>query len=287
MPFADAKLPGLKGEPLEKVLKEVNAIAADAAAYGGELKKEATQAIGYQLKRVEKKQSDAFFAAYLAEAQKQLAAYGGFPLVRDVSRTTTAEKFAAAGRQLKYISDDLASPIFQKFALRDRPEWNAFIISVQSQHDVSKALLGEEATLGSCTVSLAGMSEGTKSKDEWREHWKDIKLVCEGCVSETGVRTQFEGDQKLGDVPIEKKFELRLIENANEPKTSKTFPIPVADCGPLWLIHKYNGERDKRDAEGKTWSVEFPIAPPGASGSLRLKLKFERRLPELDKWAAR
>jgi hypothetical protein len=48
------------------------------------------------------------------------------------------------------------------------------------------------------------------------------------------------------------------------------------------VIHKYKGERDK--ADHKTWLVKVPMAAPGSKGLIRLKLKFENPLPELDKW---
>jgi hypothetical protein len=50
----------------------------------------------------------------------------------------------------------------------------------------------------------------------------------------------------------------------------------------LELLHKYKGERDKADP--KTWLVKLPMTAPGAKGIIRLKLKFDNVLPELDKW---
>jgi len=284
-PFAGGKLVGLKGEPLEKFLKDgVGALRTDAAAYTGKLTNEATRVVAYQIKRAEKIQSDAFFADYLAEAQKQLAADSGFPLVRDLSRMTTGDKFMAAGKQLKYISDDLASPLFQKYALADRsPEWKNFIQSVEGQQAVARALLGEDGLLGVCTLSLAGTTDATRTKDEWRGTWRDLKLIFDGGNNET-IRTESESDQKIGDAPVQLKLELRLLKNVNQTD-SPTFPIPTGDWGPLWLIQKYKGEPQKGDP--KTWLVEFPVGAPGAAGTVRLKLKFERALPEPDKWPAR
>jgi hypothetical protein len=82
---------------------------------------------------------------------------------------TPATNFMAAGKLLKYISDDLVSPVFQKYGPRERPEWKAFISSIEGQQAVAKALLGEEGRLGECTVSLAGMTEATEAKDAWRD----------------------------------------------------------------------------------------------------------------------
>jgi hypothetical protein len=285
-PFASGKLVGLKGEQLDKFLNDrAGSVRADMAAYTGKLTNEAVRVVAYHLKLVEKAQSDAFFAAYLAEAQKQMTADGGFPLVRDLSRMATVDKFMAAGKQLKYISEDLVSPVFQKYGLRDRPDSKAFVAGIEGQQAVARALLGDEGILGVCTIILAGSTEATRSKDQWRGTWRDIKLICDGCTSDTP-RTESETDQKIGEAPVAPKLELKLIKNVNSPD-SPSFPIATGDWGPLWLIHKYKGEIDKSDPQKKTWLVEFPVAAPEATGSLRLKLKFERPLPELEKWPGR
>jgi hypothetical protein len=52
--------------------------------------------------------------------------------------------------------------------------------------------------------------------------------------------------------------------------------------GPLWLIHKYKGEK----VDPTSWLVEFRVPASGAKGTLRLKLKFDGALPALDKWPA-
>jgi hypothetical protein len=281
-PFAGGRLVGLKGEPLEKFLKDsLGVVREEAKAYTGKLANEAKQVVEYQLKRVEKVQSDGFFAAYLAEANKELGARTGFPLVRNLEWMTKPDSFMAAAKHLKYVSDDLASPIFQKYALRDRSdEWKKFIPSVEGQQTVAKALLGGESTMGPCVISLAGATDATRPEDGWRETWRNIKLIVEGGNTET-ISTGSAGDEKIGDAPIPQKFELRLYKNINDP-TSPIFPIQTAEWGPLWLIHKYKGERDKTDP--KTWLVKFPVGAQGATGSLRLKLKFERVLPEFDEW---
>jgi len=279
--FASGKLVGLKGEPLEKILKDgAGEIKNQAAAYSGRLTNEFMRTISYQLKRVEKAQSDAFFAAYLAEAKKVLASDSGFPLTRDISHPITVDNFRAAGKQLKYISGDINSEIFKKSSLPDRPEWQPFLPNIDGQQAVANALLGDEG-IGSCTILMAGTTDATRAKDEWRSSWRDIKLIVEGATSET-IRTETEKDKPIGDAPVQQKLELRLFKNGGDP-SSPNFSISTGEWGPLWLIHKYKGEREKGDP--KTWLVEFPVGAPGASGSIRLKLKFERPLPELDKWA--
>ena len=282
-PFANAKLIGLKGESLQSFLTErVGAIRTEAAAYSGKLTNDFTAAIAFELKLVEKQQSAKFFEAYLSQANALVGFGTGFPLIRDLSRRITADAFTTAGKQLKYISEDLASPVFRKYSPQDQPDWKSFVTSVEDQQRVAKALMGDEGILGACTISLAGSTEATRSDDEWQGTWRDLKLVVDGASSEV-VRTGSDTDQKLGDAPVQQKIELRLIRNANEP-SSPTFPITTGDWGPLELIHKYKGERDKADP--KSWWVKVPVGAPGAKGSLRLKLKFESALPELDKWPA-
>jgi hypothetical protein len=278
--FGNTKLVGLKAEPLEKVIKDgIGEIKTQAAAYSGRLTNEFMRTITYQLKRVEKAQCDAFFDAYLAEVKKTLSSDSGFPLTRDISRPITVDKFKVAGKQLKYVSDDFDSSIFKNSALDERPDWKGFLPNIKGQKDVANALLGTEGILGTCTISLAKMSDATRSKDEWRGSWRDIKLIAEGSAGGS-IRTDNESDLLIGDAPVQQKLELRLFRNIGD--TSAPFSITTGEWGPLWLIHKYKGERDK--TEGKSWLVEIPMEAPGASGKVRLILKFERALPELDKW---
>ena len=214
-------------------------------------------------------------SAYLAEAKKELTAEGGFPLVSGLGRVATADTFKNAGKTLKYITADLASPTFQKYALRDRSNWKPFIASVESQQGVAKALLGDQAIIGTAAIVLEKVTDATRSKDEWRGTWRDMKLLFDGSGGEV-VRTESEADQKLGDAPVSQKLELKMIKNVNEA-SSPTFSIETSEWGPLWLIHKYKGERDKSDP--KTWLVEFPAGAPGAVGKIRLRIKFASESP--------
>jgi hypothetical protein len=278
--FGNTKLVGLKGEPLEKVLKDLGELKSQAAACSCRLTNDFMRTFLYQLNRVEKAQRDAFFGTYLAEIKKTLASANGFPLTRDISRPITADNFTAAGKQLKYVSDDLDSAVFKNSSLQDRPDWKGFLPNIDGQRTVASALLGTEGTLGACTISLAGNSDATRSKDEWRGGWRDVKLIIEGGAGGS-IRTDSDADLPIGDAPVQQKLELRLFKNIGVPSDG-TFSITTGEWGPLWLIHKYKGERDK---SGNTWVVEIPMNAPGASGVVRLKLKFERALPELDKWS--
>ena len=281
-PFGREPLLGLMGKPLEKLTAErIEALATSSAAYAGARKSEFSAAMAYHLKRVVRAQSDSFFAAYLAEAQKKLGAETGFPLVGDLKRSITIDRFMAASKDLKYISDDLSSAIFKKYSVEERsPEWKKFISGIRVEQSVVKALMGEDGTLGLCSITMAASTDATHNKDAWRDDWFHTKLIFEGGTGEA-IRNSMEGDQKIGDAPVQHPIELRLIRNANDPK-SPVFPVKTEGWGPVWLIHKYKGERDKMDP--KLWRVEFPAKDLGAASWVRLKLKFDGVLPELDKW---
>jgi hypothetical protein len=192
----------------------------------------------------------------------------------------SAVDFTGAGKHLKNITEDLNSTAFQKYAPRDSAKWKAFVASVADEQMIAKALMGDGGVLGACTFSLAASSDATRADDEWQGPWRDLKLVVDGSNSEA-IRAGSDADQKIGDVPLAQKLELRFSRNINDP-ASPTYSITTAEWGALELLHKYNGDKDKVDP--RTWVVKLPMAAPGAKGSIRLKLRFENSLPELDKW---
>jgi hypothetical protein len=281
-PFAGAKLIGFKGDQLEKFLNDkVGAVRGEVNLYAGKLSNDVAAAVAYELKLVERKQSDKFFEAYLSQGAT-VASFGtGFPLTRDLDHRVSADEFKSAWKQLKFISEDLASTNFQKYAPHDSPKWKSFVSGVAGQQAVTKALMGDDGILGSCTISLAGNTDATHGDDEWQGTWRDLKVVFDGGPAE-GTRAGSESDLKMADVPVQQKFELRHIKNVNTPDSPTAKVIQTGDWGPLELIHKFKGERDKVDP--KTWLVKIPVSAPGAKGVIRLKLKFENPLPELDKW---
>jgi hypothetical protein len=279
--FNGASLIGSKGEPLDKFLKDKGApIRNEAAAYSGKLSSELVTTVAYQLKLTEKKQSEKFFDAYLNQANALIGFGAGFPLVKDLGHRISADAFTGAGKQLKSITEDLNSDTFKKYAPHDSSKWKNFVASVDDEQMIAKALMGEDGILGACTFSLAASTDVTRPDDEWQGPWRDLKLIVEGNKSDA-IRAGLDADQKIGDAPVAQKLEIRFSRNINDPG-SPTYSITTSEWGSLELIHKYKGERDKADP--KTWLVKVPMAAPGAKGLIRLKLKFENVLPELDKW---
>ena len=178
-PFGRESLLGFLGKPLEKFVSErIEPLRTEAGAYAGPRKAEFSTTMAFDLKRVTKGQSDGFFAAYLAEAKKKLGAETGFPLISDVKRPVALDRFMAAKNDLKFISDDLASPVFKKYAAEDHsPDWKKFAAGSLAQRAVAAALISEEGSPSLCSISMAGSTDATHAKDAWRDDWYHTKLL--------------------------------------------------------------------------------------------------------------
>lgn len=278
--FGTDNLIGTKGQPLARVLSEkIGALRDGASNYSGPLTNEFATAFEYELKLVDKNQTGKFFSAYLSQADILMGSIVGFPLNRDLKHRMSAADFQAAAKTIKAIAEDLSSPVFASHAPRDSAQWTDFASSIANEQMIVKALAGDDGVLGACSFALAGSSDGSAQSDF---PWRDVKLIVNG-VGNEAVRTGSETEQTLGNAAVQQHLELRLIQNANDPG-SKTLPIPTSDWGPLELLHKYSAERDKTDP--RTWWLTVPagMTANGTKASLRLKLRFESMLPELDKW---
>jgi len=286
-PFKGSKLIGLKDELLARFLQErAGAVETAAAAYSGKLKDKAAVATRYQLKLVEKAQSEKFFADYIAQAQQQLATYTEFPLSQDLSHPMLLSRLMDAAKQLRYITTDLASPLFTRFAVRDHTDWKPFVSSVTGKQAVARALLGDDNIPENCAISLEGISDATRSKDGWRLEgtiWRNMRLISDAGLGEA-IRTDESTEKKLGEISVQQKVQLLLMRRDDDPKGPK-FTNSTPEWGPIWLIHQYKGERDKKDPA--SWAVEFPPGDSNANGVIRLKLKFDHPLPDLDQWPVR
>lgn len=282
-PFSGESLIGAVGKPLDNFLNGgLGALRDEAAAFKGSLTNELNRAISFQSKLTEKDQIAKFFDAYLSQARNQTGSGGGFPLVTNLAKRMTAESFRTAGQQLKKIALDLDSQEFKSNAPQDNADWDKFVASIRQQQTVAKALLGEEMVLGTCSISLAGV-DSTRPEDAWRDTWRDMKMKLDGGNND-GIRTDNSlDDQKLGEAQVDQKIELVLTRNAGGSGLP-TLSIATGEWGTLEWIHKFKGEKDKADPTGKTWLVRVPPGGQISNGVVRLKLKFETVLPDVDKW---
>ena len=268
-------LMGDKGKRLEELrTNEIEPLEKELATYDGKLATEFVRTAKYQLLRAETFQSDEYFAAYLGEAKTELGAIAGFPLINDTNKTLPREKFEGAYKRLSEVAADLGSTNFVKYKYRNRSDWKTLTERIEGQLRVARALQADEGRLVTCSISLARTTEDTRTKDVWRETWRERKL------SFLGGNGDWTREEKVGDAPVDRKFDLQLRMNL---AGSATYTHSIGDWGSLWLIHRYKGTREP---DGKTWLVEFPVGAPGAAGAVRLKLTFEHGLPELDKWPA-
>jgi hypothetical protein len=275
--FARGKLIGSGGKPLSDALAECAPIKSAVFDYSGKLMEEFRKAADYYLALASKAQTNAFFDIYSSEANDLLAATRRFPLVRDLNgRIMSDADASAAGANLRNIFGDLGSTVFIAHAANvSNDDWSAFTNKIHQQKQVVDALLGEDNSPGKCTITLAGLT--SDEKDRWRDSWFNLKMDGPNCES---VDTREQQPQKLGDAPLYPEMVLNLIDNQKLPNP-KTFPIRTGKWGPLWLMSKYNAERDKTDARKATWLVDVPVTgAPRGTGKISLQLKFERPLPD-------
>jgi hypothetical protein len=271
--FVNKFVLGLAAQEPLKFKNDISGARSDLVRSIPKHSNEFTRTVDYEIKRAE----TAFFSNYLAQVTSKLKTDGGFPLVGDTNRMIDPQKFTEAGKLLKYVSDDLASEFFKANAPHDTQLWKNFQKNFQNQQVVARALLGDDANLAYCSISLAP-PDG--AKDAWRETYRNIKLAFQGGGSEW-IRTQ--SDEKILDnTPVQQKLELSLRRNIDDPPILYRTP----EWGPLWLIHKYKGEIDKTDPKRTAFLVAMPVWGTNVTGSVRLKFKFERPLPELEDWAA-
>src|SRR4029078_872832 len=109
-----------------------------------------------------------------------------------------------ADKLLAYITGDLKAAAFQAYVPKDHPQLVSLSDEVGKLSRVSKAILGDDAIPGNCTVSLLKSAENTRSADLWRDTFRDIKLD-----QNPSARTSDNQDSPLGVVPsIEKGFML-------------------------------------------------------------------------------
>jgi len=279
--------PGLIGDKADKWQRfnadTLGRLQKDAVGYAGEFKAGFDETAVFLIKRTERIQRDAYFAAYAEEANKRLGEPLGFPLAKSSTVMMKPEQLRQADTTLTLIAQDLAAAAMPKVSGGDSPAWQTFAGRASTLARVSRAILGDELTPGECIVSLMKPEESTKTQDAWRESgaWRDMKLV----ASRVGgsVRTSELDDQKLGAPTVDQRLTLQLVQNANQTD-SKTSTYEVGEWGAIALLHKASSAQR---IDPTTWSVNWPLRVTDGAGFIRLKLKFDRPFPELENWPAK
>ena len=212
-PFQAKGLVGAGGVQVDKFVQDkVAPIKAALQAYNGKLKTEVGSAGSSLLAAVEKKQREAFLAAYVQEANEELVKRKGFPLVRKTAKVLKLDDVKEADKLLAYISSDLKAGAFTAYAAKDHPQLVNLSEQVAKLSRVSKAILGDDAIPGNCTVSLLKSAGEHEDVDVWRDTFRDIKLD-----QNPSARTSDNQDSSLGVVSsIDQSFIVKLIKNIND-----------------------------------------------------------------------
>src|ERR1043166_6383899 len=216
-PFQSVELVGAGGAQFEGFVRsKIDPARETSRRYTGPLTNEVVTSVSQLLAGAEKAQREGFVAAYVQEAERKLKEQKGFPLARSASRVLTLDNLKEADKLLSFILSDLKSQALQN-APRERPEFAEFTNKVMNLNRVSKAILGDDYVPSSCAVSLEKMSDESKSLDQWRDTWRDIKLVAPG-VTSPAERTGNAADAPLGAIAtVDQKFSLQIIKNINAP----------------------------------------------------------------------
>jgi hypothetical protein len=279
--------PGLVGDKADKWARftsdTLGRLQKEAVAYTGDFKAGFDEAAVFLIKRTERIQRDAYFAAYIDEASKRLNEPLGFPLAKASTVIMKPDQLRQADTTLTLIAQDLGAATMPKVAGSDSPTWQSFAARASTLARVSRAILGDELTPGECVISLMKAEESTKAQDAWRESgaWRDMKLVAARVNG--SVRTGELDDQKLGTPTVDQRLTLQLVQNANLPD-SKTSSYEIGEWGSIALLHK---AASTQRIDPTTWAVNWPLRVTDGAGFIRLKLKFDRAFPELENWPAK
>jgi hypothetical protein len=280
--FSASGLVGDKGAKWQSFTNESLArLYKLAADYQGEFKADFDTTVAALHARTERLQRDRFFAAYMQDARTRLNEPVKFPLARTEIRSMSLNELKASYNHLIQISRDLKSPGMPKPVTSERSQWQTFADRAVALEAVCQAILGDESMPGRCAVSLMPAEDASK-QDAWRDRWYDLKLTATDGSGHA--RTGSKMDAPLGNPTVDLAFALQIIRNANV-SSSERADYTVPEWGALALLRDYK-ESAKPLADPTTWAVRVPLRsehdPDG--GVIRLKLKFDRPLPDLKTW---
>jgi hypothetical protein len=266
--------PGLKGRPLQEFLAgEVEPLRRAATHYAGGFKEGFGPIVSGLATLGEKARVAEYFEHYHREATGQLRGKLAFPLLLESTNTVAFADLDALGGMLKLIGDDLGSPLFQSLGAASQPGWEPFAKAVPKLNDLVAALGGDAP--GRVTVSLAPLDDAHRTQDVWRDTLRRVQL-------DGGERLDSNNpDKPLGTVAVDAPLTLTLSDQLETPvnRARQT----TSPWGSLWLALRLKGQPEPGDP--RTWRVDWPVAEPRFKGAVRLKLHFERPLPDPKTWA--
>ncbi|MBI5387783.1 MAG: hypothetical protein HZA90_24235 [Verrucomicrobia bacterium] len=271
---------GMKGKPLQDfLLGEFEPTRKLCDGYAGGARDTFTNVVNFLLFRAQTAKAGEYFATYIKQAGAELAKVVGFPLVRDHTRMLTPANIGECADFVKLVTDDLRSPVFQTYNPSPSADWLKLNTNIANLTAVRAALLGQDNVPGRVNVILMGMlTSSAAGKDAWRAPLRKIRLESAAKREDTNTLE----DTPLGAVGLNDPLSLSLTDQF-EPPREQAQGQKTEDWGPLRLALA-GGREDKADK--RVWTVDWAFKDPkyASMGDVRLKLQFERPLPDLASW---
>ena len=199
----------------------------------------------------------------------------GFPLLRDSTVVMSPENVDKVDGVLKNLVAGVNSDLIRELKFTDADGWKNYTNRLANLRRLADVLRSGERP-NFCTVTLLKMDDQTRSDDAWRARYRYIKLAGDSTKMEN---TNIGQDEELGKVIVNKPCSFQLYQRDTDPNPAETLASPGA-WGPLALVAKYG--RPAQDGNFTTWNVHWPIQ--GGNGSLRVQLKFDQPLVDLELW---
>jgi hypothetical protein len=252
-------------------------LAESVADYKGCLQTEVGRVAAFYRDQAAKTQAQGFLVAYQRAAEKDLAAGLGFPVLRDTSaRMLSVEDLDGAQKLLAQIADELGLIAGRK--LDETKSWRDFTARTLDLSRVVKVIKGSDEKPNFCAISLCKRDDDQHGEEDlWRNGLRYVRLDAQGAEM---VMSNNAKEEALGTVLLRGPLALQLLKQSTT-EVYKAVPSPKWTAwGPLYLIAQQGG---KPQADG-SWLVNLPTNDPTYKGSLRLSLKFDQPLPDLEHW---
>jgi len=183
--FPASGLIGDKAARWQKFTADVlGRLQKNATDYKGEFEAAFKDTAVTLIKRTERLQRDAYFAAYAQESGVKLGEPLGFPLAKASTKTMTVDQLREAEKWLSRIAEDLNFPAMPKPAAGENAAWQNFSLRALTLARVSRAILGDELTPIS---KLSGAFLSPESELHLQFAYYESSLVVEFLVQRYGL----------------------------------------------------------------------------------------------------
>ena len=210
------------------------------------------------------------------EGVASLARLSGFPLLRTSARMMTPDDMNKADAVLQALLTDANSGAIQELQLKNAGSWTTFTNRLTNLKRLADMLRVKDRP-DFCTISLLKMDDQNRADDVWRAKYRYIKLAGNSTKME---KTNIGEDTELGKVNVTQGCSFQLFQRDSDQQPGETV-AEQGEWGPLALIAKYDS-RPAQEGDYTTWIVKRPVS--GGSGDLRIRLKFDEPLVNLEHW---